>query len=308
LDFALNLHNRTLIFATRPSPLARSQTARVIRLLQDAWPDLECQEYIITTKGDRNVHEPLPEIGDKGLFTSELEAALLSGQVDVAVHSLKDLPVEETPGIVVAAVPARDSAFDVLVSAKGESLANLPEAARVGTSSLRRAAQLLACRSDLTILPLRGNVDTRVRKLMSGEYDAIILASAGLTRLGLQTHITETLPLDVMLPAPGQGALAVQCRAEDTETLGLLAAIHDPLTAASVTAERAFLAGLGGGCSLPVGAFAQKNDGQIILTGAVISADGTRSIRLSAVDKEPHELGERLARFVLERGAADLLK
>jgi len=298
----------TLIFATRPSPLARSQTARVIRLLRAVWPALECQEHIITTKGDRNVDGPLPAIGGKGLFTSELEAALLSGQVDAAVHSLKDLPVEETPGVVVAAVPARDSAFDVLVSAKGQTLANLPEAARVGTSSLRRAAQLLACRSDLTILPLRGNVDTRVRKLMSGEYDAIVLASAGLTRLELQTHITETLPLDVMLPAPGQGALAVQCRADDMETLELLVAIHDPLTAASVTAERAFLAGLGGGCSLPVGAFAQKNDGQIILTGAVISTDGTRSIRLSAVDKEPHELGERLARFVLERGAADLLK
>lgn len=297
----------TLIFATRPSPLARAQTAHIIRLLQAAWPDLECREYIIPAQGDRLVDQPLPEIGSKGLFTSDLETALLSGQVDVAVHSLKDLPVEETPGLSIAAVPERDPAFDVLVSAQGQTLANLPEAARVGTSSLRRSAQLLACRPDLTILPLRGNIDTRVRKLMSREYDAIVLASAGLTRLGLQTQITETLSLDVMLPAPGQGALAAQCRAEATETVNLLAAIHDPLTSASVTAERAFLAGLGGGCSLPVGAFAQKNDGQIILTGAVISADGKRTIRLSAVDQEPHELGERLARFVLERGAADLL-
>lgn len=297
----------TLIFATRPSPLARAQTAHIIRLLQAAWPDLECREYIIPAQGDRLVDQPLPEIGSRGLFTSDLETALLSGQVDVAVHSLKDLPVEETPGLSIAAVPERDSAFDVLVSAQGQTLANLPEAARVGTSSLRRSAQLLACRPDLTILPLRGNIDTRVRKLMSREYDAIVLASAGLTRLGLQTQITETLSLDVMLPAPGQGALAAQCRAEATETVNLLAAIHDPLTSASVTAERAFLAGLGGGCSLPVGAFAQKNDGQIILTGAVISADGKRTIRLSAVDQEPHELGERLARFVLERGAADLL-
>ncbi len=297
----------TLIFATRPSPLARAQTAHIIRLLQAAWPDLECREYIIPAQCDRLVDQSLPEIGSKGLFTSDLETALLSGQVDVAVHSLKDLPVEETPGILIAAVPERDSAFDVLVSAQGQTLANLPEAAQVGTSSLRRSAQLLACRPDLTILPLRGNIDTRVRKLMSREYDAIVLASAGLTRLGLQTQITETLSLDVMLPAPGQGALAAQCRAEATETVNLLAAIHDPLTSASVTAERAFLAGLGGGCSLPVGAFAQKNDGQIILTGAVISADGKRTIRLSAVDQEPHELGERLARFVLERGAADLL-
>lgn len=297
----------TLIFATRPSPLARAQTAYVIRLLKAAWPDLACREQVIITKGDRLVDQPLPEIGGEGLFTSELEEALLSGQVDVAVHSLKDLPVEETPGTIIAAVPARDSAFDVLLSANGQALASLPEAARVGTSSPRRAAQLLACRPDLTILPLRGNMDARVRKLMSGEYDAIVLASAGLTRLGLQAHITETLPLDVMLPAPGQGALALQCRAQDMETLGLLAAIHDPITFASVTAERAFLAGLGGGCSLPIGAFAQKNNGQIILTGGVISSDGKRAIRLSAVDKEPHELGERLAHFVLERGAADLL-
>lgn len=297
----------TLLFATRASPLARYQTAQIMRLLQAAWPGLECQEQVITTKGDRNIEEPLPAIGGKGLFTSELEAALLSGQVDVAVHSLKDLPVEATPGIAIAAVPARDSAFDALVSAKGQTLADLPEAARVGTSSPRRGAQLLACRPDLTIQPLRGNVDTRFRKLMSGEYDAIVLASAGLTRLGLQAHITETLPLDVMLPAPGQGALAVQCRAQDAKTLDLLAAINDPLTFASVTAERAFLTGLGGGCSLPIGAFAQKNDGQIILTGGVISTDGKRAIRLSAVDKEPRALGERLARFVLERGAAKLI-
>lgn len=297
----------TLIFATRPSPLARTQTAYVIRLLKATWPDLECREQVIITKGDRLVDQPLPEIGCEGLFTSELEEALLSGQVDVAVHSLKDLPVEETPGTIIAAVPARDSAFDVLLSANGQTLASLPEAARVGTSSPRRAAQLLACRPDLTILSLRGNMDARVRKLMSGEYDALVLASAGLTRLGLQAHITETLPLDVMLPAPGQGALALQCRAQDMETLGLLAAIHDPITFASVTAERAFLAGLGGGCSLPIGAFAQKNNGQIILTGGVISSDGKRAIRLSAVDKEPQELGERLAHFVLERGAADLL-
>lgn len=296
-----------MIFATRPSVLARWQTSHVIHLLQAAWPHLECHEHIITTEGDQIIDRPLPEVGGRGVFTRELEAALLSGQVDVAVHSLKDLPVEETPGIAIAAVPAREAAFDVLVSASGRTLANLPEAARVGTSSPRRSAQLLACRPDLTILPVRGNVDTRVRKLLSGEYDAIVLASAGLTRLGLQEHITEILPLDVMLPAPGQGALAVQCRAEDPETLKLLAAIHDPLTFAAVTAERAFLAELGGGCSLPVGAFAQKNDGQIILTGGVVSVDGKRAIRLSAVDKEPHELGKRLAHFVLERGAADLL-
>lgn len=283
----------TLIFATRSSALARAQTMQIIRLLQTAQPDLECREQVIPTKGN---------------FTRELETALISGQADVVVHSLKDLPVRETSGITIAAVPRRDSALDALVSAGNKSLANLPEAARVGTNSPRRGAQLLACRPDLTILPVQGNVDTRLRKLMAGEYDAILLASAGLMRLGMQARITETLPLDVMLPAPGQGALAVQCRAADRETLNLLTVIHDPLSSASVIAERAFLAGLGGRCALPIGAFAQKDDGQIILTGAVISADGKRAIRLSAVDREPHELGERLARFVLERGGAELLQ
>jgi hydroxymethylbilane synthase len=297
-----------LTFATRPSALARWQTARVIQLLQAEHLGLDCREYVITTTGDRVIDQPLPEIAGKGIFTTELEEALLSGKVQAAVHSLKDLPVEETPGIVVAAIPAREAAYDVLVATDHRRLSDLPQGARVGTSSLRRAAQLLACRSDLTILPLRGNVDTRLRKLMSGEYDAIVLAQAGLIRLGLQEHISEVFPLEVMLPAPGQGALAVQCRADDTETLELLRAIHDPFTAAAVTAERAFLSGLGGGCSLPVGAFAEKNDGKIILTGAVISPDGKQAIRLSAVDQDPEKLGERLAELVLERGAAELLK
>ena len=297
-----------IIFATRPSALARWQTARVIQLLQAEHPGLECNEYVITTTGDRVLDRPLPEIGGKGLFTSELEDALLSGKVDAAVHSLKDLPVEDTPGIVVAAIPEREAAHDVLVSADGWTISNLPEGARVGTCSTRRTAQLLARRPDLTILPLRGNVDSRVRKALTGEYDAIVLAQAGLTRLGLQAHISEVFPLEVMLPAPGQGALAVQCREDDAETRERLAAIHDPLTAAAVGAERAFLSNLGSGCSLPVAAFAEKNNGTIILTGAVLSADGKQAIRLSAVDKEPHTLGERLAELVLERGAAELLE
>ena len=297
-----------IIFATRPSALARWQTARVIQLLQAEHPGLECNEYVITTTGDRVLDRPLPEIGGKGLFTSELEDALLSGKVDAAVHSLKDLPVEDTPGIVVAAIPEREAAHDVLVSADGWTISNLPEGARVGTCSTRRTAQLLARRPDLTILPLRGNVDSRVRKALTGEYDAIVLAQAGLTRLGLQAHISEVFPLEVMLPAPGQGALAVQCREDDAETRERLAAIHDPLTAAAVGAERAFLSNLGSGCSLPVAAFAEKNNGTIILTGAVLSADGKQAIRLSAVDKEPHALGERLAELVLERGAAELLE
>jgi hydroxymethylbilane synthase len=307
LDFVLSQPDR-LTFATRPSKLARWQTNHVIQLLKAEWPGLECNEQVFTTTGDRELDRPLPEIGGKGVFTSELENALLAGEVDAAVHSLKDLPVEDTPGIVVAAIPSRESAFDVLVSANGKSLADLPEGAKVGTCSVRRTAQLLAIRPDLTVLPLRGNVDTRVRKVHDGEYDAIVLAYAGLARLGMQDQIAETFPLNAMLPAPGQGALAVQCRADDEGTINLLAAIHDPITAAAVDAERAFLASLGGGCSLPVAAYAQKSDGTVILTGAVISPDGKQAIRLSAVDSDPHELGERLAGLVLERGAADLLK
>jgi hydroxymethylbilane synthase len=297
-----------LNFATRPSALARWQTARVIQLLQAAHPGLECGEYVITTTGDQVLDRPLTEVGGKGLFTNELEEALLSGEVDVAVHSLKDLAVEDTPGIVIAAIPERESAYDVLVSAQAWTLSSLPEGAQVGTGSPRRVAQLLARRPDLTILPLRGNVDTRVRKMLNGEYDAIVLAQAGLTRLGLQKYINQIFSLDVMLPAPGQGALAVQCRADDLDTLELLAAIHDPVTAAAVLAERAFLSSLGGGCALPIAAFAEKQDGSIILTGEALSTDGKQAIRLSAADTEPHRLGERLAQLMLERGAAELLK
>lgn len=297
-----------LTFATRSSALARWQTAHVIHLLQAVYPALECMERIVTTTGDHVLDRPLPEIGGKGLFTAELEQALLSGEADVAVHSLKDLPVEETPGILTAAIPERGAANDVLVSAQAWTLSNLPERARVGTCSIRRTAQLLTRRPDLTVLPLRGNVDTRLQKVLRGEYEAIVLAHAGLSRLGLLSHISEVFSLDVMLPAPGQGALAVQCRAEDAETRELLKAIHDPFTAAAVEAERGFLASLGGGCSLPVAAFAEKYDGSIVLTGAVLSPDGQQEIRLSAVDQDPQGLGKRLADLVLERGAAELLR
>jgi len=294
-----------LIFATRPSKLARWQTSHVINLLKSAHPELECEEHIITTSGDRIVDRPLPELGGKGLFTSELEAALLAGDVHVAVHSLKDLPVDDSPGIVTAAIPVREVAFDVLVS--NSTLDQLPPAARVGTCSVRRTAQLLARRPDLTILPLRGNVDTRLRKLKDGEYDAIVLAYAGLVRLGLDSHIAETFSLETMLPAPGQGALAIQCRADDEVTRGLLASLHDSPTADSVSTERSFLSALGGGCSMPIAAYAEKIEDQILLTGAVISPDGKRSIRLTAAGTDPQELGHLLARFVLERGGADIL-
>jgi hydroxymethylbilane synthase len=307
-----------LIFATRPSALARWQTQWVIGALKGLHPNLECEEKVITTQGDKILDKPLPEIGGKGLFTQELEMELLSGAVHCAVHSLKDLPVENQAGLTIGCIPGRAEVRDALVSRDGHTLATLPEGATVGTSSLRRAAQLLARRPDLLTEPLRGNVDTRVRKALDGQYDAIILAGAGLTRLGLERHVTEWLSLDVMLPAPGQGALAVQCRADDQETLGLLAALEDPSTRKSVTAERAFLSGLGGGCSVPVAAYAivesavmslpkEQRPRVIKLTGLVISEDGKKAIQVSRTGFDARLLGNELAHRAIAQGAQEIL-
>src|SRR5512144_26959 len=250
-----------LIFATRPSALARWQTQWVINALKSLHTDLDCEEKIITTQGDKILDKPLPEIGGKGVFTQELESELLSGAVHCPVHSLKDLPVENPAGLTIGCIPTRAEVRDALISKNGYTLATLPYGASVGTSSLRRAAQILSLRPDLHTESLRGNVDTRIRKAMDGQYDAIILAGAGLTRLGLDHHVSEWLSLDVMLPAPGQGALAVQCRADDQTTINLLAALEDDSTRKAVIAERAFLSGLGGGCSVPVAAYANVEDG-----------------------------------------------
>lgn len=300
-----------LVFATRPSALARWQTQWVISALQSAHPDLFCEERIITTQGDKILDTPLPDIGGKGFFTQELEAELLSGRVDCAVHSLKDLPIENPPELTVGCIPLRADARDVLISARGYRLSTFPINASVGTSSLRRAAQALSARPDLTVTSLRGNVDTRLRKALDGQYDAIILAGAGLTRLGLEKHVTEWLPLDVMLPAPGQGALAVQCRASDQTTLNLLAALENNFTRRVVTAERAFLSGLGGGCSVPVAAYATVNSEQssvISLTGLVISTDGKRGVKVTGSGMDAGQLGRELAYKAIEQGGNDILK
>jgi hydroxymethylbilane synthase len=296
----------TLVFATRPSALARWQTQWVISALQRLHPGLICEEKVIVTQGDRLLHTPLPEIGGKGVFTQELEAELLSGTVHCAVHSLKDLPVENIPGLVVGCLPARAEARDVLVSAKGYTLATLPARARLGTSSLRRAAQVLNLRPDLITASLRGNVDTRLRKALEGQFDAILLAGAGLIRLGLESHVTEWLPLDVMLPAPGQGALAVQCRADDWPTLQILTALEDNPTRQAVTAERQFLMGLGGGCSVPVAAYAAVKE-NIQLTGLVASPNGEKLIKVSGVGDNATQLGLRLAQAAILQGAAEIL-
>ena len=293
----------TLIFATRSSALARWQTRWVIDALQKAHPGLVCEEKIVATRGDKILDKPLPEIGGKGVFTQELEAELLSGAVHCAVHSLKDLPV---------AIPARADVRDTLVSGKGYTLATLPAGTVVGTSSLRRAAQVLRARPDVTIASLRGNVDTRLQKVIAGQYDAIILAAAGLIRLGLEEHVTEWLPLAVMLPAPGQGALAVQCRASDQTTRSLLAALDDEATRKAVSAERAFLSGLGGGCAVPVAAYAQTVDrGQqtaVSLAGLVISPNGKQVINVYGEGTDALKLGKELAEQAIAQGANSILE
>ena len=299
-----------LIFATRPSALARWQTQWVISALHDKHPNLTCEEKIITTQGDKILDKPLPEIGGKGLFTQELESELLSGAVHCAVHSLKDLPVENSDGLTVGCIPIRAEVRDALISKDGYTLETLPNGAVVGTSSLRRAAQILSVRPELSVKSLRGNVDTRLRKALEGQYDAIILAGAGLTRLGLDEHVTQWLPLEVMLPAPGQGALAVQCRADDEGTLRMLSVLEDAPTRAAVTAERQFLLGLGGGCAVPVAAYAAVS-GQlpaISLTGLVASIDGKKHIRVNSEGSDPQELGRRLAKEAVSQGADEILK
>lgn len=298
-----------LTFATRPSALARWQTDWVIRALQQAHPGLECTTKIITTQGDRVLDKALPEIGGKGLFTQELESELLSGQVDCAVHSLKDLPVESPDGLVIAAIPERAEVRDVLISAHGYTLDTLPQGAVVGTSSRRRAAQLLHLRPDLRIENLRGNVDTRLRKALEGRYDAVIMAAAGLSRLGLEKAVTQYLPLEAMLPAPGQGALAVQCRAADQETRRYLATIDHMPTRRAVTAERAFLQGLGGGCALPIAAFAEVTPtGRLHLIGRVLSPDGQEMIEVQGEADDALALGHELAQQALSWGARRLLR
>ena len=301
----------TLRLGTRRSALARWQTDHVMALLAAAHQGLSLEVEVIVTKGDRVVDTPLPLIGGKGLFTAELEAALHNGEIDFAVHSLKDLPTESPAGLAVGAVPPRANPADALISRSGLALDALPTNAKVGTSSRRRAAQLLHYRPDLQIIDIRGNVDTRIAKVFdpNGPYDAAVLAYAGLERLERLDVLCEVLALDLMLPAPGQGALGVQCRDEDT-SLGLLAEIDDHFSAAAVEAERAFLARLEGGCSTPVAAYAHIVDDLLHLRGRVLSVDGQQMIDVarSGDPSAAQEIGHRLAEEALAQGADELLE
>jgi hydroxymethylbilane synthase len=264
----------------------------------------------MTTQGDRDRSTPLPSIGGKGLFTAELEDAIRNGEIDFAVHSLKDLPTEEPDRLIVGAIPARAETRDALVSRTGVTFAGLPRGAAVGTSSLRRAAQLRHRRPDLRLLDIRGNVDTRIKKALDpeGPYDAIVLAEAGMARLGLDARRSSLE--EVMLPAPGQGALGIQCRSDD-ESRRLLAPLNDLHAAMAATAERAFLSGLGGGCSVPVAALGRITERKLVLHGRVDSPDGSEEVDVMLED-EPTMVGamragEKLARLALERGAARLI-
>lgn len=303
----------TLKVGTRTSRLARWQSRRVVQLLQEAWPDLRCELRPFVTKGDKTLDKPLPEIGGKGLFTAELERALHEGEIDIAVHSLKDLPVEEAPGLTVGAVTDRANAQDGLVARNGHTLATLPAGAVVGTSSLRRQAQLLAQRPDLEVRSIRGNVGTRVRKALEGDYDAAVLAAAGLERLEMTDVVSEWLSTAVMLPAPGQAALAVQCRADDKRVLALLAAIESDEARRTTAAERRFLQALGGGCSAPIAAYATvQAEGGLRLRGLIATPDGQRVIQVEGESAGTDRaaalaLGERLAEEAMAQGAAAIL-
>ncbi len=296
-----------LIIGSRTSRLAMWQTNHIIDLLSRVWPSVECEVRPFVTQGDKTPHVALPEIGGKGLFTQELENALRQGEIDIAIHSLKDLPVENAPGLTLGAMIGRADVSDVLVARKATTLESLPSGAVIGTSSLRRQAQLLYYRPDLQVKSIRGNVETRIRKVMEGQYDAAIMAAAGLIRLGLARYISQTLPLDLMLPAPGQGVLAVQCRADDEQTLDLLHGIHQPDVAASAIAERAFLHALDAGCSTPVAAFAPPPTSRLYLTALVAAPDGSKILRLEGGGQYPQMVGQKLAAQALAEGAKEIL-
>ena len=298
-----------LTIGTRGSKLALTQTNLVAKMLEDAWPGLECEVEIFTTQGDRTQAAgiPLPEIGGKGLFTAELEGALREGRIDLAVHSLKDLPVDDAPGLVVGAVPEREDERDIVVSRSGLGIDELPAGSIIGTSSIRRQAQILFHRPDLVVKSIRGNVDTRIRKVMDGDYDAAVLAAAGLIRLGIEEKISEYLPDWVMLPAPGQGALGIQCRADDPDTQGYLDGIADSSTYLCVKAERTFLEALGGGCSLPVAAHVVAQENGFRFHGRVSSADGRSRVEIKLAGEDPEKLGMSAAELALAQGAENLI-
>ena len=300
---------KTLRIATRKSALALWQANHVQDLLKESHPGIEIELVKIVTQGDRILDRPLAEIGGKGLFLKELEHAMLDGEADLAVHSMKDVPAEMAEGLVLDAVLPRANPYDALVSRGGQMLADLPAGSRIGTSSLRRKSQLLALRPDLEVADLRGNVDTRLRKLDEGQYDAIILACAGLQRLGLGERITETLQPPDWLPASTQGIIGLQCRQDDSDTRSLIEPLADSDTMVVASAERAVARVLEATCQVPLAAHAVLESGTVRLKSIVSTTDGKESIRASgeAPASDAVALGERVAADLLTNGAGRII-
>jgi hydroxymethylbilane synthase len=298
-----------LTIGTRGSTLALTQSNALADMLRAVVAGLDVAIEIIQTQGDKILDAPLSQIGGKGLFTRELEVALLEERIDLAVHSLKDLPTELPDGLALGCVPKREDPHDVLVSARYDSLDALPEGATVGTSSLRRKAQLLAHRSDLTIVDLRGNVDTRLRKVAEEKVDGAILARAGIVRIGRADAIRSTIPEHIMLPAPAQGALGIEIRQGDTRVGEILSRIHDETAFAEIAAERACLAALQGGCQVPIGALAHVDGSSLALSACVCSVDGTRVLHteMFGPSDEAEALGHGAAETLLAMGASELI-
>lgn len=299
-----------LRIATRKSPLALWQAHYVSNMLQHHHPELKVELVTMVTQGDKILDTPLAKVGGKGLFVKELEVGMLEGRADIAVHSMKDVPVEFPTGLHLAVICEREDPRDAFVSNTYASLDELPQGARLGTSSLRRQSQIAALRPDLKIIDLRGNVNTRLKKLDDGEYDAIILAAAGLKRLEFEDRITQFIGTDICLPAIGQGAVGIECRTDDARVHNLIAPLNDNKTQIRVTAERAMNATLQGGCQVPIAGYAEFEKGLIMMRGLVGQVDGKKIIRgdIAGPADNAEELGIVLAEDLLSRGADKILK
>jgi hydroxymethylbilane synthase len=303
------LSRKILRLGTRRSDLALWQASRVREKLLARYPQFEVVLIKIDTRGDKVLDQPIPEVGGKGLFTEEIDQQLRRGELDLAVHSLKDLPTELPDGLALAAVCDRRWVHDVLIAPNNFTLATLPSGSRVGTCSLRRTAQVKAFRRDLEILPLRGNVPTRLRKLENGDYDAIVLAEAGVRRLGFEARISEVLSTEIMLPAPAQGALGIEIHADDAELQNLLARLNDEKAAYETACERSLLQALGAGCQVPVAALARVYDGELRCEALVASVDGEKIVRhvITGSAVEAVALGKKLAQLLWRDGADRIL-
>ncbi len=301
---------RKIVIATRGSKLALWQAEWIKSLLLEMGPDFDIELNKIKTTGDKILDVPLAQVGGKGLFVKEIEEAMLRGEADLAVHSMKDVPTDLPEGLHLSAITKREDPRDAFIARKGiKSFGDLPQGANIGTSSLRRICQLLNLRPDLKITQLRGNVDTRLRKVAEGEFDAVILATAGVKRLGFAARITEILPVEVSLPAIGQGAVGIECRVDDEFINGLLKKLNHEETSVCVRAERAFLKKLEGGCQVPIAAYAKLKDGRIVIEGLVGSLDGKTLIKdiLEGDPENAESLGTALAEKLLAQGAGKIL-